>query len=279
MKYEITDGKIIIRDPDTFDPRAVLECGQVFRYRVTERGYEVIAGGEKAVVSKENGKIIIEQNNPVFFEKYFDLQRDYDIILSALGCEGLIGAACGFGRGIRLLNQDPLETVFNFIISANNHIPRIKSIIERICAELGEERGGYFAFPAVEKLASADAGLYHRLGAGYRAEYIADTARAIADGFDLGSIADMPTAEAGKQLCALKGVGPKVADCILLFAYRKTDVFPVDTWIKKVYRDCYGETASAAEISKRLVAEYGGLAGYAQQYLYYYKRELDRQHF
>lgn len=273
MEYEIIENKIIISNPTTFDIKAVLECGQVFRYKKTDGGYQVVAGDKKAVLKEENGKIIIEQNDAKFFEKYFDLCRNYDIIISKLGCKGLIGAACGFGKGIRILNQNPVETIFSFIISANNHIPRIKSIIERICAELGEDCHEYYAFPTISALASKGEDFYFKLGAGYRANYISETAKTLESGFDIDGIYEMPTPEARKKLCALKGVGPKVADCILLFGYHKTDVFPVDTWIKKVYADCYGETASAAEMSKRLTAEYGDLAGYAQQYLFYYKRE------
>ena len=273
MEYKICENKIIITNPTTFNIKAVLECGQVFRYKKTDDGYQVITGNKKAVIKEEDNKVIIQQKDTKFFEKYFDLCRNYDIILSNLSGKGLIGAACEFGKGIRILNQNPVETIISFIISANNHIPRIKSIIEKICFELGEKCDGYYAFPTIEMLASKDEDFYIKLGAGYRANYIADTAKVLYNGFDFESIYEMPTAEAHKKLCTLKGVGPKVADCILLFAYHKTDVFPVDTWIKKVYADCYGKTTSASNMSKRLTAEYGELAGYAQQYLFYYKRE------
>ena len=122
-------------------------------------------------------------------------------------------------------------------------------------------------------MAAKNADYYAALGAGYRAPYLSETARAVADGFDLEKPRYMSGDEANRYLCTLKGVGPKVADCILLFAYHKSDVFPVDTWIKKVYRDMTGKDGSGKEIRKYLVSLYGNLSGYAQQYLFFGKRE------
>ena len=166
--------------------------------------------------------------------------------------------------------------VISFIISANNHIPRIKGIIERLCAGLGRDMGGYYAFPTAEAMADKGEDYYFALGAGYRAPYLASTATAIAEGsFDIDAVRSMPTKEAAKYLCSLLGVGPKVADCILLFGYHRTDVFPVDTWIKKVYRDTLGGAATNKQMREKLIALYGNLSGYAQQYLFFGKRDRD----
>ena len=187
--------------------------------------------------------------------------------------KGLFDAEMAFGQGLRILKQNPFETLISFIISANNHIPRIKSIIERLCFELGEKCDGFYAFPTPQRLAGQTVSFYEKCGLGYRASYIYETANEICNGFNLERLYDMPSKDAKTQLCALKGVGPKVADCILLFGYGKTDVFPVDTWIKKVYNTYFGAEDNPKIIREKLVEKYGDLSGYAQQYLFYYKRE------
>lgn len=272
MDYTIEKGKITVLGSEFFDPQATLECGQLFRYKKTEDGYVVFALNHKAEVKKEGNNVIIYTNSEYFFEKYFDLRRNYGIIVSELSDKSQIPAQAEYGKGIRILNQDPLETLFSFIISANNNIPRIKGILERIVEGLGEKADGFYAFPTAEKLASAGENFYRSVGAGYRAAYLDKTAKAIAGGFDLEKVYDMSTDEARKYLYRLTGVGPKVCDCILLFAYHKTDTFPVDTWIKKVFVDLFGYETTPKEMSEKLLEKFGNLSGYAQQYLFYYKR-------
>ncbi len=273
MDYKIENGKITVFDAEFFDPTQTIECGQLFRYLKTADGYRVFAKNATAEVKKEGNNVIILTNSEYFFEKYFDLRRNYGIIVSELSDKGLIPAQAQYGKGIRILNQDPLETLFSFIISANNNIPRIKIIIERLCEGLGERMDGYYAFPTVEKLASAGEDFFKKIGAGYRASYLAKTARAVADGFDLEKVYGMSTDEARKYLSRLTGVGPKVCDCVLLFAYHKTDTFPVDTWIKKVFLDLFGYETTPKIMAEMLLERFGDLSGYAQQYLFYYKRE------
>lgn len=276
MQYKLFDDKIVLEPSDTFSEKAIFECGQVFRYEKTERGYRIIATDKKAEVIGDDGRKTILTDSPTFFANYFDLHTDYDIILHNLSDDGLLGEAKRYGAGIRILKQDAFETLISFIISANNHIPRIKAIIERLCEGLGEKCDGYYAFPTAAAMAAKDESYYARLGAGYRAGYLAETARAVADGFDLEGLRALSTEQARKQLLRLKGVGGKVADCILLFGYGRTDVFPVDTWIKKVYAEKYGD-CTPSQTAAKLVAEYGKLAGYAQQYVFYYKREGERK--
>jgi N-glycosylase/DNA lyase len=165
-----------------------------------------------------------------------------------------------------------LETVVSFIISANNNIPRIKGIINRICERLGEEKDGYRAFPTAERLLSADEALFRELGAGYRAAYLVKAAKCLRDA-RLYELQNLGTKEARKRLLGICGVGRKVADCILLFSFKKTDIFPVDTWSKKIY-NMLGmiKTDCASTMSENLVGRFGPLSGYAQQYLYYYYR-------
>ena len=207
---------------------------------------------------------------------YFDLDKDYEQVKSAVSLTPIMKEATAFGHGIRILKQDFFEMIISFIISANNHIPRIKAIIERICSALGEDMGEYHAFPTPSSLATASADFFRKIGAGYRAEYLESTAKYLASQ-DFSSWLDLPTDELGKRLISLKGVGPKVADCILLFGAGRTDVFPVDTWIKKVYHDYFGTEQNPTLIRKNLLTTFGPNAGYAQQYVFYMKRELEKK--
>lgn len=275
MNYEITKNKITVFDLKDFDIEKTLQCGQVFRYKNQGEYFEIITENHRAELRKMKNNVIICCDDEKYFEKYFDLSRNYDIIRIKLKDKGLFDAAIDFGKGIRILRQNPLETLISFIISANNHIPRIKNTIERLCSELGEDCGGYYAFPTAEALAQPDADFYKKCGLGYRADYVNKTANAIINGFDLQSIYSMPTNSAHKTLCRLSGVGPKVADCVLLFGYNKTDVFPVDTWIIKAYNSYFGKENNPKKIREALIEQFGDLSGFAQQYLFFYKRELD----
>lgn len=273
LKNTMADNDIIIKDTRDFDIRQTLDCGQIFRYsEIGENEYEVFSKDKRCVV-RQDGVAVIKSDDSTYWRRFFDLDNDYGAIKQALMDKPLMKEAVGYGGGIRILNQDPYEMLISFIVSANNHIPRIKGILSRICEGLGEKKDGYSAFPTPEAMASKDADYYAALGAGYRAPYLSETARAVADGFDLEKPLYMSGEEANKYLCTLKGVGPKVADCILLFAYHKSDVFPVDTWIRKVYADMTGKEATNKEIRKYLISTYGNLSGYAQQYLFFNKRE------
>lgn len=273
LKNTMADNDIIIKDTRDFDIRQTLDCGQIFRYsEIGENEYEVFSKDKRCVV-KQDGVAVIKSDDSAYWRRFFDLDNDYGAIKRALMDKPFMKEAVGYGGGIRILNQDPYEMLISFIVSANNHIPRIKGILSRICEGLGEKKDGYSAFPTPEAMASKDADYYAALGAGYRAPYLSETARAVAEGFDLEKPLYMSGEEANKYLCTLKGVGPKVADCILLFAYHKSDVFPVDTWIKKVYADMTGKEATNKEIRKYLISTYGNLSGYAQQYLFFNKRE------
>ena len=162
--------------------------------------------------------------------------------------------------------------IISFIISANNNIPRIKGIIEKICCNLGEKKDGYYAFPTLERLCEADVEFFRKIGAGYRAEYLVKTAQAL-QRIDVNKIYSLDTRSARKALTELMGVGNKVANCILLFAYHKTDLFPMDTWSKKIYRQLnLPSTDNVNKMEDNLVAKFGELSGYAQQYLFYYYR-------
>lgn len=277
MNYSVSDNHIITVERDrTFDVAQTLSCGQVFRYRLFDGGAEVFSGAHRAEFREKGDSTYIFCDDGKYFVKYLDFDKNYDIIMRKVSDKALVSSAMAFAPGIRILAQQPLETVVSFIISANNHIPRIQAIIERMCRALGEKQAdGYFAFPTLEALQSASEADFASFGAGYRAPYLVKTAKALS-GFDFEAMKLEPTAEALQQLLTLPGVGPKVADCILLFGLGKTDVFPVDTWIKKVYRESFGE-ATVPEMRRKLLEKYCDLSGYVQQYLFYYKRETNKK--
>lgn len=271
----IEKNSIILTQLEDFDIRHILECGQIFRFeKLNEGEYVVYSKDKKCTVTQNDSSAVIKSDDCEYFANYFDLARDYSQIKQKLKGKPFMDEAIEYGHGIRILNQDKWEMLISFIISANNHIPRIKGIISRLCESLGKNMGSYYAFPTPEAMASKDEDFYKALGAGYRAKYLAVTSKAVADGFDLDSISEMDGSMANKKLCSLMGVGSKVADCILLFGYHKQDVFPVDTWIKKVYKDVVGENEDNNKvIREKLISIYGEYSGYAQQYLFFNKRE------
>lgn len=221
-----------------------------------------------------DGYATIETVDTDYFVKYFDLNRDYGEIKRRLLGFPCMKEAIGYGYGVRILNQDPTEMIISFIISANNNIPRIQGIIERMCrtsgVPIGEEG---FAFPTLEDLSRRDREYFTSIGAGYRADYLVKSVDALYHGF-ADDVEGLDTPSARKKLMQLTGVGRKVADCILLFGYHREDVFPVDTWIEKVYLRLFGESrASPARKADELAEYFGDLSGYAQQYLFYHARE------
>lgn len=274
------NNSIILTDLKDFDIRHILDCGQIFRYtKLGVNNYVVYTKDKRCFVEQNSDFAKISYDNECdgeYFRHYFDLDRDYSYIKNTLKDKPFMSDAVKYGYGIRILNQDKWETLISFIISANNHIPRIKGIIDRLCTNLGKNMGDYYAFPTPEAMASQNEDFYKSIGAGYRAKYLEVTSKKIAEGqFDLESIDSLNGIEANKKLCTLMGVGSKVADCILLFGYHKQDVFPVDTWIKKVYSDITGKNSDdIKKIRKELLDIYGeDMAGFAQQYLFFNKRE------
>lgn len=208
-----------------------------------------------------------------YFWHFFDLDTDYAAKVSKISAiSPLMKEASDFGKGIRILNQDLTEMIFSFIISANNNIKRIQLIIERLCNELGEDTPYGKAFPSVSALASAPVDLFTKLGAGYRDKYLSVTANKLLN-YDLSSLAALDSVSARRELLTFMGVGPKVADCILLFGMRRGDVFPVDTWIKKVYHNYFEQGHKDSEISSYFCNLFGGDAGLCQQYLFYFQRK------
>ncbi|MDR1940078.1 MAG: hypothetical protein LBQ40_04705 [Clostridiales bacterium] len=283
MDYMTVNNDIYIKK-DKLDIEKTALSGQVFRYFKNDGGgYTLLSKGYAAdcrfctaADGADKGDFVkLSTNNSEYFINYFDLAENYDIIESKYSDNAVISAAAAYAKGMRMLRQDPFETLISFIISANNNIPRIRMIIERLCSAAGRDIDGknYKAFPSASDMKDLGEDFFEKIGAGYRAAYLRSTIGAVNDGFDLSKPFRLDTPSAREYLLGLKGVGPKVADCILLFAYGKRDVFPVDTWIKKSVKEFFGiDCPDAKKISRSLVALFGDDSGIIQQYIYYYAR-------
>ena len=262
-------------ETELFDIEKVFDCGQCFRFDPDEKGgFSGVFDGKKYRFVQEENLLKIYGCNEAEFEskiKYFlSLDRDYrainEDIISHFGNDRTICRAIECGQGIRILRQNPFEALISFIISQNNNIPRIKKIINSLCRESGEKIGeNDYAFPDAEAIVwLGEKGLFE-LKTGFRAKYIYDAALRVKNGeTNLKYIATLDTKKAEEELLKIKGVGPKVAACVLLFGFDKQDNFPIDVWIKRVLEKYY---PNGIDISKL-----GDYAGLAQQYLFYYER-------
>lgn len=211
---------------------------------------------------------------------YFDLSTDYDSLVESIirADRALEEVVCG-SPGLRILRQEPWETLVSFILSAHNNIPRIKRMVRNLCTAFGSPAALHdktvYAFPPPHVLTEASVEDLRRLGLGFRARYVKDAAHAVAGGdLDLAALADLPTQAARRRLLALSGVGPKVADCVLLFSLGKTDVFPVDVWVKRALENLYfkGKPVPAAALQDFAVRRFGDLSGLIQCYMYSWAR-------
>lgn len=265
MDYCIKGTDIIVSQND-FDLDETLDCGQAFRWRKVESDYECTYEGsflnKSLFISKKRENEFIFHNTDEndflgTWKDYFDFDTDYSELKKQFSEDKTLSEACKFAGGIRLLKQDSWECLISFIISQNNNIPRIKGIINRLCEHFG-------GFPTYQQMSCETADSLAFLRSGFRAKYLADASQKTADGtINLKAIAEMPIDEARAQLKKICGVGPKVAECVLLFGMYRTEAFPVDVWIKRVLQEYYPDGfPKFAEKN----------AGIAQQYLFHYIR-------
>lgn len=253
-----------------FSLKETLDCGQAFRWRETQSG-SFIGVVEKNVceISQLDNFIFLRGADAESFEKlwrpYFDLDRDYAALQACFRADPILDRAITYAPGLRLLHQPAWETLCSFIISQNNNIPRIKGIIERLCALLGDPlEGELYAFPTPERLASQTVESLAPLRAGFRARYLIDAARMVCDGLlDLDMLKTAPLPQARAALQQVCGVGPKVAECVLLYGCGRLSCFPMDVWMRRVMRQLYPDGLPAC------AQEYAGIA---QQYLFHFAR-------
>lgn len=271
----------------------IFDCGQCFRFDAVEESahekeFSGVAFSRFVSFAQDGDLLYIYGSTREDFESvwsaYLGLELDYAEVARDVLCHyesDTLSAAVEYGRGIRILAQDPFECIISFIISQNNNIPRIKKIIESLCASVGKPielcdeakkhlsgRSSLCAFPDAEAIyALGESGLFE-LKTGFRAKYIYDAASRVRSGeLSIDSIyAESDTEAAITRLCEVKGIGRKVASCTLLFGFKKYDAFPIDVWMKRVAEKCFPELEDFSGET------FGSYAGIAQQYLFYYER-------
>ena len=280
-----------IENVKSFELKDIFDCGQCFRWNKQKDGSYTGIFKENVMNVKKEGNIITfkgicKGNIKKVVENYFDLNRDYEKIKEQLSkVDENVRTSIEYGQGLRILNQDLWEMIISYIISANNNIPRIKGIIDRLSKNYGKEiewnGEKYYTFPTPEELENVTIEDYKKLGAGFRDVRLYETVHMVLDKkIDLEKMHNNPnTLEVREQLLTLSGVGPKVADCILLFStLKRFEVFPIDVWVRRVMNELYiknenEEKVNKKELEKLAQKKFGNLAGIAQQYLFYWKRE------
>ena len=276
-----------IENIKSFELADIFDCGQCFRWNKQEDGsYTGIFKENVMNVQKDGDTVIFKGicNGDIkeIVQDYFDLNRNYEKIKEKLSqIDDNMKISIEYGQGIRILNQDLWEMIISYIISANNNIPRIKGIIERLSKTYGREIDWngekYYTFPTPEELKDVTVEDYRKLGTGFRDIRLYETVHMVLDKkVDLEEMKNNPnTMEVREQLLTLSGVGPKVADCILLFStLKRFEVFPIDVWVRRVMNELYIKNEDETKVNKKALEKlaqekFGNLAGIAQQYLFY----------
>lgn len=266
MDYEIKNNNILLSQSD-LDLDETLDCGQAFRWKKIKSDFPCTYSGsflnKKLTVSKTEKNIFIlhdtsESDFLNIWADYFDLNTDYSELKKIFSQDETLAKACKYAGGIRLLRQDSWECLISFIISQNNNIPRIKGIIDRLCSHYDGR------FPSAKDMSSETPGSLDYLRSGFRAKYICDAVQKVNSGeVNLDEISEISLDSARAELKKIKGVGAKVAECVLLYGMHRTEAFPVDVWIKRVMEKFYPDGLPD------FVQNYAGIA---QQYLFHYIR-------
>ena len=288
------EQKFIIENQNSFELKDIFECGQCFRWNEQDDGsYIGVIKNGVIQVKKDKKQItftgMCDGNLQEIVEEYFDLNRDYSKLKKDLSKKDkYLADAIKYGSGIRILNQDLFEMIISFIISANNNIPRIKKIINNLSQKCGKEikynGKTFYSFPTIDELIKLDLKELRDLGLGFRDKYIYNTVRKIKNNevnLNKEYLDSLNTSDVKKELSKLDGVGPKVADCILLFSdLKRFDSFPIDVWVRRVMNDLYIKNPDEKKVKKEEIEalaeeKFGDYKGLAQQYLFYWKRETN----
>ena len=264
--------------PDHFNLYDIMESGQVFMYYPHEKGFIIQTLNKRTYLEEDGDTLIIKtDHDPAIFLHYLDYDYDYERDFQLLEDIGFPSDVLEYSDGIRLLNQDLEEIVFSFIISQNNNIKRIKKIINALRESVGDKMsdsfGEYYSFPRADQINKLSVEDLREMGAGYRDKYIKNTAEFLTNNPNfLAQTLKLDTKSAHTELLTLSGVGPKVADCILLFGMGKRDVFPLDTWMEKVFLERFYQEKNRVKMANAGTKAYGNLSGLAQQLYFYHIR-------
>ena len=285
MNIKGMDNKIVIEGIKDFNITHIFDCGQCFRWNKEDDGsYTGVVKNKVINVAQDGSNIIFDNIILDDYDKilmnYFDLDTNYDEIKKNIGIDEIMNTAIKFGDSIRILNQDEWEIMISFMISANNRIPMIKRVIENLSKSFGDYlcsyRGKeYYSFPTAEKLSESPLEEIQQCKAGFRSERIKEAAtRFLGEKNIIYDLKNKTYEEGLEYLKTYKGIGDKVANCILLFSMKQFETFPVDVWVRRVMQNLYVDS-NTSDKEIRLFAEnkFGNLSGYAQQYLFYYARE------
>lgn len=272
MKKTLDREFVEIKCPSCLDLALTLDCGQAFRWENEENKWRGVVKNREYILEKNGEKLFVsgscDRQSIEIIKDYFDFDRDYDKILDKLKADKYLKTAAEEYYGIRILKQDGWEALVSFIISQNNNIPRIKGIISRLCEFFGDKISDTaYSFPSAQRLSSLSVEDLAPLRSGFRAKYIIDAANKVSSGeVDLERIKTMSIDEARARLMTIKGVGPKVAECTLLYGFNRLDAFPVDVWVKRIMGELY---------ENGLPECFKNYEGIAQQYLFHWRRMSD----
>lgn len=286
MKVSCENNIVTVDGVNDFTLSQILECGQCFHFdKLDEEVYEVVAFG-RAVKMEQTDKVLRIYGSSMedyegIWKLYLDMDNDYGLIKqSVIKADGALKTAVDEKSGIRILNQDFFETLISFIVSQNKSIPQIKQCVKNISHRFGDEVIGYngeafYVFPDVQRLHDATEEELRECKVGFRAQYIKNATEAVYSGaVTKEKLDELDIAQARELLMTIKGVGEKVANCVLLFGLGRREAFPVDVWMKRIMEQMYfdGKDTKKQDIEAFAVNKFGDLGGYAQQYLFDYAR-------
>ncbi len=264
-----------------------ITCGQIFRFSIEDdNSYTIILSDRVINIKQDNNDLIVKSNNEDNLESkvryYLDLDRDYNKINKRiLKLDPNMKKIVDDCNGFKIINQPKFETIISYILSQNNRVPQIKKALDNIAYKYGKkiifEDKEYYLFPNSEDMKECSIEELRNLKTGFRDKYIYEFINKVNNKtIDINSISDMNSDDAMTYLLENKGIGEKVASCILLFAYSRLDVFPIDTWVKKYMKDEYNIT-NIKDIKRFTKDKYKEYSGLVIQYMFHYKRNKENK--
>lgn len=274
MKIDIKNNIVAVTELEEYSLALTLDCGQAFRWvQIDDNSFSGVLRGKSVTLTQPSAtSLIIEpcsEDDVSLFLDYFDFSRNYSEIKSQICCDEIIKKAVDYAGGIRILKQEPWEALCSFILSQNNNIKRIKGIVKSLCECFGQRlEDGAHSFPTAEKLALLTPEDLAPIKSGFRAKYVIDGAKKVVSGeISFEYLKTAPLDKAREHLKQIKGVGDKVAECVLLYGLNRLDAFPIDVWIKRALDEGYSGGMP------QIPTEYMGVA---QQYIFHYIRSFGK---